>query len=74
MAPRAPNPDANAHGLASAHEAHHIPSVALREAMQQSPSLHAALMKYVQALMVQTAHTAIATPAPPWRRGSHAGC
>jgi CRP-like cAMP-binding protein len=41
-------------------EAYRIPAPALREAMQQSPSLHAVLMKYVQAFMVQTVHTAIA--------------
>lgn len=37
-----------------------MPAAALREAMRQSSSLRAVLMKYVQAFMVQTAHTAIA--------------
>jgi CRP-like cAMP-binding protein len=32
----------------------------LRKAMDGSPSLHTALLKFVQAFMVQTAHTAIA--------------
>jgi CRP-like cAMP-binding protein len=39
---------------------HTIPVAALRKAMAQSRSLHAMLLKYVQAFMVQTAHTAIA--------------
>jgi len=41
-------------------EAYRMPAAALRRAIEQSPSLHAVLMKYVQAFMVQTAHTAIA--------------
>jgi CRP-like cAMP-binding protein len=32
----------------------------LRKAMQESPSLQASLLRYVQVFMVQTAHTAIA--------------
>ena len=41
-------------------EGYRMPAAALREAMRQSSSLRAVLMKYVQAFMVQTAHTAIA--------------
>ena len=41
-------------------EAYRMPAAALRRAIEQSPSLHAVLMKYVQAFTVQTAHTAIA--------------
>jgi CRP-like cAMP-binding protein len=37
-----------------------IKTVELRKAMQESPSLQASLLKYVQVFMVQTAHTAIA--------------
>ncbi len=37
-----------------------MPVAALRNAMEQSQSLHAVLLKYVQAFMVQTAHSAIA--------------
>lgn len=37
-----------------------IPVPALQQAMRQSPPLHAVFMKFVQAFMVQTAHTAIA--------------
>ena len=39
---------------------HAIPVAALRKAMAHSRTLHAVLLKYVQAFMVQTAHTAIA--------------
>jgi CRP-like cAMP-binding protein len=38
----------------------HIPAAALRNALQKSKTLHGLLLKYVQAFMVQTAHTAIA--------------
>jgi CRP-like cAMP-binding protein len=41
-------------------EGHVMPAAALREAMAQSPSLQAVLLKYVQTFTVQTAHTAIA--------------
>jgi CRP-like cAMP-binding protein len=37
-----------------------ISSAELRKAMKASESLHGLLLKYVQAFMVQTAHTAIA--------------
>jgi CRP-like cAMP-binding protein len=37
-----------------------IKAVELRKAMQASPSLQGALLKYVQVFMVQTAHTAVA--------------
>jgi hypothetical protein len=37
-----------------------IKAVELREAMEASPSLRGALLKYVQVFMVQTAHTAVA--------------
>jgi CRP-like cAMP-binding protein len=37
-----------------------IKTPALRKAMQASPSLRGALLKYVQVFMVQTAHTAVA--------------
>ena len=39
---------------------HRLPVTALRRAMQQSRSLQASLLKFVQAFMVQTAHSAIA--------------
>jgi CRP-like cAMP-binding protein len=41
-------------------EGQRISSVELRRAMKASESLHGLLLKYVQAFMVQTAHTAIA--------------
>jgi CRP-like cAMP-binding protein len=41
-------------------EGQRIAATELREAMQASGSLHGLLLKYVQAFMVQTAHTAIA--------------
>jgi CRP-like cAMP-binding protein len=41
-------------------DGYRLPVTALREAMAKSPSIHALMMKYVQAFMVQTAHTAIA--------------
>jgi CRP-like cAMP-binding protein len=37
-----------------------IPTSDLREAMDKSPTMRATLLKYVQVLVVQTAHTAIA--------------
>ena len=37
-----------------------IGAMELRKALDASPSLHASLLKYVQAFMVQTSHTAIA--------------
>jgi CRP-like cAMP-binding protein len=37
-----------------------MPATKLREATAESPSLHAILLRYVQAFTVQTAHTAIA--------------
>lgn len=37
-----------------------IPVAALRKAMEQRRSLHGVFLRYVQAFMVQTAHTAIA--------------
>jgi hypothetical protein len=41
-------------------EGQRIASAELRKAMKASASLHGLLLKYVQAFMVQTAHTAIA--------------
>jgi CRP-like cAMP-binding protein len=41
-------------------EAQRIPAGALRQAMSDSVSLHAHLLKYIQAFAVQTAHTAVA--------------
>jgi CRP-like cAMP-binding protein len=41
-------------------EGQRITTVELRKAMKTSGSLHGLLLKYVQAFMVQTAHTAIA--------------
>jgi CRP-like cAMP-binding protein len=41
-------------------KAHKISASNLRKALSSSPSLHAALLKFTQAFMVQTAHTAIA--------------
>jgi len=37
-----------------------IDAIVLRKAINSSPSLHAALLRYVQAFMVQTTHTAVA--------------
>ena len=37
-----------------------IPAAALRAALHRSPSLHHTLLKYAQAFMTQTAHTALA--------------
>jgi CRP-like cAMP-binding protein len=37
-----------------------IPAVALREALQISPTLHMTLLRFAQAFMIQTAHTAVA--------------
>jgi CRP-like cAMP-binding protein len=39
---------------------HRMSAAALRRAMKQSRSLHGSLLRFVQALMVQTAHSAIA--------------
>ena len=41
-------------------EGQRIPAAELRKAMKASQSLHGLLLRYVQAFMVQTAHTAIA--------------
>jgi CRP-like cAMP-binding protein len=41
-------------------EGRRITAIELRKAMKESKSLHKLLLKYVQAFMVQTAHTAIA--------------
>jgi CRP-like cAMP-binding protein len=41
-------------------EGRRITAIELRKAMKESASLHGLLLKYVQAFMVQTAHTAIA--------------
>ena len=41
-------------------DGHRLPAAKLREAMARSQSLHRLLMKFVQAFLVQTAHTAIA--------------
>jgi CRP-like cAMP-binding protein len=46
--------------LQVAGDGQHISSAALRAAMEDSRTLHGLLLKYVQAFMVQTAHTAIA--------------
>jgi CRP-like cAMP-binding protein len=46
--------------MQAAGQGQRIGTVALRKAMQQSASLRAAFLKYVQVFMVQTAHTAIA--------------
>jgi CRP-like cAMP-binding protein len=40
--------------------AQRIPADELRSAMQRSPSLHGLLLRYVQAFLIQTAHTALA--------------
>jgi CRP-like cAMP-binding protein len=37
-----------------------IDAIVLRKAINSSPSLHAALLRYVQAFLVQTTHTAVA--------------
>jgi hypothetical protein len=47
-------------------EGQRITTVELRKAMTASVSLHGVLLKYVQAFMVQTAHTAIANAGPSW--------
>jgi CRP-like cAMP-binding protein len=39
---------------------HRITAVELRQAMRASESLHSLLLRYVQAFMIQTAHTAVA--------------
>jgi len=41
-------------------EGHRITTVELRKAIRASGSLHGLLLRYVQAFMIQTAHTAIA--------------
>lgn len=41
-------------------EGYRLPASTLRELLSKSPALQGLLLKYVQALMVQTAHTAIA--------------
>jgi CRP-like cAMP-binding protein len=46
--------------MQAAGEGQRISTVELRKAMEESASLHASLLKYVQVFMVQTAHTAIA--------------
>jgi CRP-like cAMP-binding protein len=46
--------------LQVAGDGQHISAMALRGAMEESRTLHGLLLKYVQAFMVQTAHTAIA--------------
>ena len=40
-----------------------VPADALRRAMADSPALHGVLLRYVQALATQTAHTALANTA-----------
>jgi hypothetical protein len=60
--------------MQSAGRGQRIEAVKFRKAMQTSASLHGLLLKFVQAFMVQTAHTAIRTRAPrstnAWRAGS----
>jgi CRP-like cAMP-binding protein len=46
--------------LQVAGEGQHITASALRKAIEASRTLHDGLLRYVQAFMVQTAHTAIA--------------
>jgi CRP-like cAMP-binding protein len=46
--------------IQAAGEGYRVPAAALRKAMAESSSLHGVLTRYVQAFMVQTAHTAIA--------------
>src|SRR5215207_26186 len=54
--------DHSPHGymVQAAGEALRIPAPALRAALRHSPSLHAGLLRYAHALMVQTAETAYA--------------
>ena len=46
--------------IQAAGSAQRIDAIVLRKAINSSPSLHAALLKFVQAFMVQTTHTAVA--------------
>ena len=46
--------------IQAAGEGRRIAAIALRKAMSSSPSLQRLLLKYVQAFMIQTAHTAMA--------------
>jgi hypothetical protein len=50
-----------------------IGTVQFRKAMQASASLHGILLKYVQAFMIQTAHTAISNARSSSSSAWHAG-